>query len=503
MLAAADWLAPAVPWSALAVVLPLAAALLATLSARIGAALAWPMGAAGIALAAAAALQVTRHGPMQVDVGGWAPPLGIALRLDGLGSAFLLAAALVAAAALAYARPAYLPRRGEAATRQAHAFWPLAYALLAALHASFLGADLFNLYVALELLTVTAVALVALDGKPQALAAALRYLMFALFGSLAYLAGVALLYAEQGTLDVRLLTAAAGGPHTQALAAGLMTVGLMAKAALFPLHGWLPAAHASAPAPASALLSALVVKAPFVILLRVWFEALPGAATPAFVQILGALGAGAILFGSLLALRQQRLKLVIAYSTLAQLGYLLFALPLATGPAAGAEWAGAAWTGAVLHALAHALAKGAMFLAAGSMAVAMGHDRIDGMAGLGKVLPLACFAFGVAAVSLMGLPPSGGFLGKYLLLTSTIGSGQWWWTLAIVAGGLLAAAYLFRPIGRMFAQPAPDARWVPVPRTGQWLALALALASALLGLLSAGPFQLLQIGRPVRAELAG
>lgn len=501
MPATADWLAPAVPWMALALLLPLAAGLLASLSARIGAALAWPVALGSVAIAGAAAWQVARHGALQLAIGGWAPPLGIQLRLDGLGAAFLLAGALVAAGALLSARPGYAPARGAAETRQAHAFWPLAYLLLAALYTALLAGDLFHLYVALELLTVCAVALVALEGKPAALAAALRYLLFALFGSLAYLAGVVLLYVEHGSLDIRQLSAMTGGWHTQVLAAALLTTGLMAKAALFPLHGWLPAAHASAPAPASALLSALVVKAPWVVLLRIWFEALPAAATPAFTQLLGALGAAGILLGSLLALRQQRLKLVIAYSTVAQLGYLLLVFPLAAGASAGADWSASAWTGAAFHGLAHALAKAAMFLAAGCIAVALGHDRVEGLAGLGRALPLACFAFGVAAVSLMGLPPSGGFLGKYLLLTSAVASGQWWWTLVMVAGGLLAAAYLFRPIAFFFATAPPDAAWQPVPRGRQWIALLLALASVLLGLLSAGPFQLLQIGRPERAEL--
>jgi len=206
--------------------------------------------------------------------------------------------------------------------------------------------------------------------------------------------------------------------------------------------------------------------------------------------------------GSLLALRQQRLKLVIAYSTVAQLGYLLLAFPLAAGALATAEWAGAAWTGMGFHALAHALAKAAMFLAAGAMMSALGHDRVEAITGLGKSLPLSAFAFAIAAVSLMGLPPSGGFLAKYLLLTSAVASGQWWWTVVMVLGGLAAAAYLFRPIGRMLARPDETVRLAPVPRTPQLIALALALCSVLLGLSSAWPFELLQVGRPERAELA-
>jgi multicomponent Na+:H+ antiporter subunit D len=136
-----------------------------------------------------------------------------------------------------------------------------------------------------------------------------------------------------------------------------------------------------------------------------------------------------------------------------------------------------------------------MFLSAGAMAQALGHDRVVDLAGLGKVLPLATFAFALAAVSLMGLPPSGGFLAKYLLLTAALGSGQWWWAVAMLAGGLLAAGYLFRPLARMLAEAEPELR-ATVPRRRQAIALALALAAVLLGLLSAQPFELLQVGRP-------
>jgi multicomponent Na+:H+ antiporter subunit D len=483
-----------VPWAALAVALPLAASLLATLSGRFARALAPVVGLGTIAVALGASLHVMRHGPQLLAVGGWGAPLGIVLRLDGLGCAFLLTGALVAAAAFVSAWPQWQPGDPRTA-RRAWAFWPLVYALLAGINGVFTSADLFNLYVGLELVTVAAVALVALDGTAAALAAALRYLLFAVAGSLAYLLGVVLVYAQFGTLDLALLGAAiAGGSALPWLPAGLLAGGLMIKAALFPFQAWLPAAHASAPAAASALLSALVVKAPFLVLLRLAGEALGPLGAGALVQLLGAFGAAAVVLGSWMALRQQRLKLLVAYSTVAQLGYLLLLFPLALGAAEG-DWRAFAWSGVVIHALAHALAKGAMFLAAGVMAQALGHDRIDGLGGLGQAIPMAAFAFGIAAVSLMGLPPSGGFLAKYLLLTSALASGQWWWVVLVLAGGLMAALYLFRPLSCLLAAGHP-ALPAAVPRAPQFAALALALGAVALGLLSAGPFQLLQSGRP-------
>uniref|UniRef100_E6VNQ6 NADH/Ubiquinone/plastoquinone (Complex I) n=1 Tax=Rhodopseudomonas palustris (strain DX-1) TaxID=652103 RepID=E6VNQ6_RHOPX len=492
----ADLGMPLVPWAAVSVVLPLTAALVAALLGRHAHHLAVPMALAGIAVAALAILDVVRHGVIETAIGGWTPPLGIALRLDGLGSAFLAVIALVGAGVTLFARAGFGPDAEGRETRRGYAFWPLVFCTTGGLAAIAVAGDLFNLYVGLELLTVTAVALVALDGKPAALAAAMRYLLFALLGSLLYLLGAAILYVAHGTLDIRLLSRSAD-PETATLAAVvLMTAGLMAKAALFPLHGWLPPAHGSAPAPASALLSALVVKAPFIIMLRLWFEVAPEIATSVVAQGLGALGAAGILVGSLLALRQHRLKLVIAYSTVAQLGYLMLVFPLAGGSGEQQPWSAGAWTGVVFHALSHALAKGAMFLAAGAMAEAIGDDRMDRLDGVGQHLPIAAFAFGLAAVSLMGLPPSGGFTGKYLLLTSAFASGQWWWAVVMIGGGLLAAGYLFRPLSRLLAKREQPGALLAVTRWRQAIALGLAMLSVLLGLLSLGPYELLQIGRP-------
>ena len=155
------------------------------------------------------------------------------------------------------------------------------------------------------------------------------------------------------------------------------------------------------------------------------------------------------MFGSVLALRQARLKLLIAYSTVAQIGYLFFLFPLASTPltvaTATAElWTGVAWTGGVLQLVSHAVAKAAMFMAAGLIAEALGHDRIAGLGGIGRALPMTVFAFGLGGMSLMGLPPSGGFVAKAMLLTAAVAEGQWWWAVVILVGGLLAGGYVFR-----------------------------------------------------------
>ena len=337
-------------------------------------------------------------------------------------------------------------------------FWTLLLAVWGALNAVFIGGDLFNLYVALELLTFAAVPLVSLDGRAETLAAALRYLLFALFGSILYLLGAVLLYGAYGTLDIVLLSSRIRAEPVAWAAISLMTAGLLAKAALYPFHLWLPPAHAGAPAPASAILSGLVVKAPFFLVVRLWFDVMPRMPEPAAAQVLGILGAAAILLGSVVALRQARLKLLIAYSTVAQIGYLFLMFPLAVNPETGHPWSTVAWTGGILQAISHAFAKAAMFMAAGLIAEALGHDRIAGLAGIGRALPITVFAFGLGGLSLMGLPPSGGFVAKAMLLTAAVAEGQWWWAVVILAGGLLAGGYVFLVLARALADPIEPLR---------------------------------------------
>jgi multicomponent Na+:H+ antiporter subunit D len=232
---------------------------------------------------------------------------------------------------------------------------------------------------------------------------------------------------------------------------------------------------------------------------RLWFDVLPDVTTAAAAQVIGISGAGAILWGSILALRQQRLKLLVAYSTVAQLGYLFIMFPLAGGAGAEEPWGMGAWSGGVLHAISHAFAKAAMFLVAGSLITATGHDRIDSIGGVAQHMPMAIFAFGLAGLTIMGLPPSGGFVAKWLLLSAAIVSGQWVWAVVMLVGGLLAAAYLFRVIGQAFLARPTVAELRPVPLREQLPALALAICSMLLGIFSYEPLALLREGQPAAA----
>ena len=213
-------------------------------------------------------------------LGGWAPPLGLALRADGLSAAMLLTAAVVIGAVALFARGRLRAPAGGAEAARRFVFWSLLLALWGALNAASLGGDLFNLYVALELLTFAAVPLVCLDGSARDAGggAALPAVRAARLGALPARRGAALRRLRHARHRPAGRARSRADAPTALVAAALMTAGLLAKTALFPLHLWLPPAHAGAPAAASAVLSALVVKASFFLLLRLWFDVMPRAA---------------------------------------------------------------------------------------------------------------------------------------------------------------------------------------------------------------------------------
>ena len=476
------------PWGVMLILLPLAGGMICFI---------WPRMAQvlGLVTVFSVALSVVGLAWQMLDtgvyrhaVGGWGAPLGIDLYADGLSLLMLLVTAMVGFAVSVFSA-AFFER--EDATR----FWPLWLFLLAALNALFLSADIFNIYVTFELMGLAAVALVALAGGRDALGGAMRYLLAALLGSLAYLLGVALLYHGFGTVDIALLAERVDASPVVWAALGLMGTGLLLKTAVFPLHFWLPPAHAHAPAPVSALLSALVVKASFYILLRLWLEVFePLIGSEGVHTLLGLLGAMAVLWGSVQALRQTRLKLLIAYSTVAQIGYMFLAFPLAA--AAGV----AAWNAAAYLAFSHALAKAAMFLAAGNLLRFGGHDRIADLDRVVQRLPLTAAAFALAGVSIMGLPPSGGFIGKWLMLEAALVQGRWDLVAVIILGGLLAAAYIFKVLGYAFTQADVVHESRAVPASMEWAALLLALGAVLLGFLAVPVLSLVGIGDPFGAS---
>ncbi|MCC5984957.1 MAG: hypothetical protein JJU42_11385 [Rhodobacteraceae bacterium] len=436
----------------------------------------------------ALARQVLAAGAVTLELGGWAPPMGIALRADGLGVAML---AMTAAVGLLVSVGA-LDALREA--RQRQYFWPLWLLLLTGMNGVYLGTDIFNLYVMIEVIALAAVGLTVLSGTREAVRAGLEYMYASILGALLFLMGVGFVYLQLGRLDFAGLIAAEPSAALSA-ALALMIVGLLLKTALFPLHFWLPAAHANATAPASALLSGLVVKAALYIFLRLTTHVpLPD---EILVTLIGALGAGAVLWGGVQALRAERLKLLVAWSTVVQIGLIFIAFARA-GQVGLAE----SWKAAALLILAHGVAKAAMFLAAGRIRDEVGHDIIRDLDRAPIRPTLAQFTFALAAISLIGLPPSLGFIGKWSLMEGAMAAGYWHWVAVTMIGTLLSVAYFSRVLAGFLRF---DRVRAPLGEHQGWALadiapLTLAISAISLGLLAAPILSFIELGYPFGAK---
>lgn len=429
--------------------------------------------ALSLGLAVMALSTVVSTGTQQLNLGGWDVPLGIRFELGPLTASLLVFTALVHLLVAVYAE-----RSRHSQTRDTD-FWPLSCLLHTSLAALWLSRDLFNWYVTLELLGLVAVAMVILSG-PKSHAPALRYLLLSLAASLCYLLGVALIYGQYGVLDIRLLADMMTDDRVTRLALLLLTLGLMLKAALWPLHQWLPAAHASAPTAVSALLSALVVKGPLFILWMLWDNIAPVELARQAGVFFAIAGIAALISGGWAALRTPWIKVLVAYSTVAQLGYALLALGLLL------HWQDPTLSTALwLFVIAHGLAKVSMFLAAGEMQATLGSRKVSALKGASQTMPIAMFAFAVAGGSLVGLPPSGGFVAKWVLLQPLFTQPSHWpWALGVLLGTLASAAYVFRVVAIAFDRADPNRPDYDPDTSAQWLAMLPALvvwAMALMG----------------------
>lgn len=377
-------------------------------------------------------LLTLRTGTIDYALGGWQRPLGIHWRLDVVGALLLVTTSLLMLAVFAFEHP------GTDSQRSRY-LGPLSLLLWSGLAALFSAGDLFHLYVALELVTLAAVALVALGRASLAMDAATRYLFAALFSSLLYLLGVALLYGQHGVLDVGLLAerlpARASIPDMLAVTA--ISVGLMLKAAVVPLHFWLPSAHSRAEPGVSALLSGIVVGGALYLFVRLWLGPFAPWLQGQVALLLGGVGAIALLWGAHNAMLQPRLKRVIAYSTVSQTGLLIMTLPLAVQDTRAAA-------ACFVLMVNHALAKAALFLSAGVLIRAGGHDRLRHLPVARPGVRLAWLSFGLGGLALIGAPPSFGFTGKWLLLQVAVAEGAWVWLALVLLSSVLTLGYLYR-----------------------------------------------------------
>lgn len=319
------------------------------------------------------------------------------------------------------------------------------YILNSLLLASLLGIvytyDIFNGYVFLEVSTLAACGIIVVKDKKENIKAAIKYLLLSTLGSGLVLMGIAFVYSISGHLSMEFIHEAIISNTMEKenlllISIVLFSIGLGIKSAMFPMHVWLPDAHTTAPTPSSAILSGLVIKAPVILLIKIYyvvfgFEFLQSSRILQLMLIFG--GAGMIM-GSLFARRQHYIKRLIAYSSVAQMGYIFFGIGL--GNELGLIMA-------IYHILAHGLTKSTLFLSAGSFIEQTGFKKIDDFRGIGKEMPVTLGIFTVSALSLIGIPVLPGFISKWNLALASIDSGMIYLLAVILASSLLNAIYYF------------------------------------------------------------
>jgi multicomponent Na+:H+ antiporter subunit D len=410
------------------------------------------LGAASLASAASLfnVFRVLEAGTVRYRFGGWPPPVGIEYVLDPL-SAFLTAVInAVTVVVLIHARrtvAAELPERKRVP------YYALVMLMMSGFNGILMTGDFFNLYVFLEICSLALYGLVAV-GDRKSPVAAFRYLVIGMIGGCFYLLGVGFLYMSSGSLnmaDMRAILPVLGARPEVIVALTFMVLGFGVKMALFPLHGWLPDAYTYAPTATSSLIAPIGTKVGAYGLLRVLYFVFGLefiTRTIPLTQVVSWLAAAGILYGSIMAMAQDELKRMLAFSSVAQVGYIGLGIGLANP---------LGLVGAVLHVLNHGLMKACLFLVAGNFRLKLGHSRIPRLdAGVRRKMPWTSAAFALAALSMIGLPPTVGFFSKWYLALGTIAKGNWIFLAVILSSSLLNAVYFFRVIEKLYLKPAAE-----------------------------------------------
>jgi len=425
---------------ALQVVVPLVSAPLAVLVRQAGAGFLIVTAASWSAFAIAIALWLdTGDGEtISYAIGNWPPPWGIEYRVDRLSSFILLLVSGMAAIALPYGR-ASIER--EIPREQHYLFYAMFALCLAGLLGITITGDAFNIFVFLEISSLSSYALIALGRDRRAMMASYQYLIMGTIGATFIVIGIGLLYLMTGTLNLadmseRIASVRESRPVLAAMA--FLTVGISLKLALFPLHQWLPNAYTYAPSVVSAFLAATATKVSIYVLIRFYYSVFGGS----FVfqklplpEIMLVLSLAAMFAASVVAIFQHDLKRLLAYSSVSQIGYITLGLSFDTANGL---------TASIVHVFNHAVTKGALFLLVGCAVAVVGGSRLSRLAGLGRVMPLTSFGIVLGGLSLIGVPGTAGFVSKWYLILAALEKEQWWLAMAIVASSLLAVAYVWR-----------------------------------------------------------
>ena len=387
---------------------------------------------------------------LHYSFGGWEPPWGIEYTIDTLNSYVLLIVSGIAAVVFPYSMTSIKKEIPQSHHRLFFTSMLLCFAGLLGMTTT---GDAFNLFVLLEISSLSSYTLISLGRDRRALTASFQYLIMGTIGATFILIGVGLLYALTGTLnmaDLAMRISSIGESRTLQAAFTFLLVGFGLKLAMFPLHLWLPNAYAYAPSAVSAFIGATATKVAIYALLRFLFTIFGVEFSFEAMQVhwlLMPLAVMSIMFASIVAVFQDGMKKLLAYSSVAQIGYMLLGISLANATGL---------TATLLHLFNHALMKGGLFLILGAIAYTISSTRIDDVRGLGKAMPLTMAAFVVGALSLIGVPLTVGFISKWYLILATLEKGYWPLTVIILISSLIAVVYMWRVIEKAYFQPRPE-----------------------------------------------
>ncbi len=384
--------------------------------------------------------QVQAGGEIIYEIGGWAAPWGIEYRVDMLSAWVLVIVTSIGAVVMPYAK---LSAEKEIDRDRLYIFYTMMLLCETGLLGITITGDAFNLFVFLEISSLASYVLISLSQDRRGLTAAYRYLIMGTVGATFYIIGVGLMYMMTGSLniaDLAKLIPDVAATRTIQAALAFLTVGLALKLALFPLHFWLPNAYAFAPSVVTVFLAATATKVAVYAFVRIIFTVFGGINILQSLQIqdlLAALAIVAMFAGSAVAIYQTNIKRMLAYSSLAQIGYIILGLSLNSvgGISAG-----------LVHLFNHALMKGGLFMVMGCVVYKIGSAKLDDMAGLGKRMPVTMAAFVLGGLSLIGVPLTVGFVSKWALLQAVLDKGWWPVALLIVISSLLAVVYVWRVV---------------------------------------------------------
>jgi len=466
---------------ALQVVVPLMAAPLTVLLRRRDLAFGVALLASWTALLIAVLLwlQVEAGGTLSYAIGNWPPPWGIEYRVDRLNAFVLVLVAGLAAVVLPYSRASI---ETEVPAEQHYLFYTMFVLCLTGLLGMAITGDAFNIFVFLEISSLSTYVLVALGSDRRALLASYQYLVMGTIGATFIVVGIGLLYLVTGTLnlvDMGRRLALVDNPRPVLAALAFLTVGLSLKLALFPLHQWLPNAYSYAPTSVAAFLAGTATKVAVYVMIRFYFSVFSEAQAFAILpteQMLLILGLAGAFAASTIAVFQTDLKRLFAYSSVAQIGYIILGISFHSVNGL---------TASIVHLAMHGMAKAAVFMLLGGVVLVMGGTTLARVQGLGYRMPFTSLGIVICGLSLVGVPGTGGFISKWHLILAALERGQWWLAFLIVASSLIAAAYVWRFIeAAYFREPRSDIAPASVPWSMALPALLLVVASVVTGLYS-------------------